>query len=202
MSVVTVIVVTVVIGIVLVHIKRAHSEVDFVHSRIDDRYYLVLNRHDKQRAADLLARLSRRLQRLIAVVRSRFPDDERGRFMERNFDPSSVSEGSQSDGYTSYSVSKGKKLVFCIRTDGVLEDINTIMYVAVHELAHLATTEYGHTPAFWDNFDWLLKEAVRIGLYRPVDYGERPQGYCGINIDSSILYPHPRRPHSRPDVAM
>lgn len=185
----TIFVLLTIAAVFLMHVKHAYVEVDYVVSSVDGRRYLVQNKSDKAEAARLLGRVNRRLQRLVRHMRAKFPEDPDVAFLARNFNPDNVSEGSQEDGYTSYSVSKGERLVLCLRTDSRLERINTIMYVAIHELGHLMTREYGHPPAYWANFDRLLREAVEIGLYRKQDYGANPQSYCGIEIDSSILYP-------------
>ena len=68
-----------------------------------------------------------------------------------------------------------------------LHDINTIMFVAIHELAHLMTKEIGHTPRFWDNMKYLLEKASSVGIYTPVDYGKNPQVYCGMEINSTPM---------------
>ena len=51
---------------------------------------------------------------------------------------------------TSYTINKGEKIVICLRSKFLNEihDINTIMYVVIHELAHVACPEFGHTPLF------------------------------------------------------
>ncbi len=59
--------------------------------------------------------------------------------------------------------------------------------MAIHELAHLATVEVGHTEKFWKNFKWLLQIAEKNGIYNYVDYSSSPQPYCGIVISSNIL---------------
>jgi hypothetical protein len=48
-------------------------------------------------------------------------------------------------------------------------DINTIMYVALHELAHVITPEgeEEHGTEFKKNFSKLLKEASDKGIYNP-----------------------------------
>ena len=45
-----------------------------------------------------------------------------------------------------------KKLAFCLNTTKGHEaiDINTLTFVALHELAHVATVEVGHTENFWE----------------------------------------------------
>ena len=66
-----------------------------------------------------------------------------------------------------------EKLAFCLNTTKKGHeaiDINTLTFVALHELAHVATVEVGHTENFWRNFKFLLHEAEEIGIYNVVDY--------------------------------
>lgn len=63
-------------------------------------------------------------------------------------------------------------------------DMNTLMYVALHELAHVVTNntteEDSHGPAFQANFDKLLKKAQSLGFYNPKI--PIPSTYCGISM--------------------
>ena len=96
--------------------------------------------------------------------------------------------------HTAYSQNKGEKLAFCLDVEkkGIskLIDLNTLTFVAIHELAHIATESVGHTEEFWDNFKFLLKEAININIYKPVDYKKKPQKYCGMNITDNPLFDH------------
>ena len=42
-----------------------------------------------------------------------------------------------------------------------LIDENTLTFVAIHELAHIATKSIGHNDEFWNNFKFLLEEAKK-----------------------------------------
>ena len=66
-------------------------------------------------------------------------------------------------------------------------DINTMMFVAIHELAHLMTKSIGHTPEFWNNMKYLLKKAIDINLYVKQDFSKKPVNYCGTKITNSPL---------------
>ena len=66
-------------------------------------------------------------------------------------------------------------------------DMNTIIFVSIHELAHIMTPETGHTPLFWDNMKYLLEKASSIGIYNPVDYSKDPRMYCGMEINSTPM---------------
>ena len=62
------------------------------------------------------------------------------------------------------------------------------MFVALHELTHLATTDIGHTPQYWQNFKFILENAVAFKIYDPVNYKEKPKKYCGMDITDNPYY--------------
>lgn len=63
-------------------------------------------------------------------------------------------------------------------------DMNTLLYVTLHEIAHVITTEYDeHGPKWQDNFSKLLNRAYRRGIYDPSK--PVPKDYCGINSKKS-----------------
>lgn len=175
--------------IAVFYVKNHYGEVDYVKSTVDGRHYLVRKLRDRQKAADFLARMNQDINTLIKHLMSTYPEDPNIRRLYKNYNPESISEGSSDSGYTSYSVNKGEKIILCLRQKGSNEfvDKNVVMYVTVHELAHLMTEEVGHTESFWDNFRFILTEAVKIGLYKKVDYSKEPAKYCGIRITSSVI---------------
>ena len=81
------------------------------------------------------------------------------------------------------SFTEDKSIIYlCLRDEkGNLYPVNTLMYVALHEIAHLLnTTDYGHTPAFHRQFDKLLCRAAAKGVYDPST--PHADMYCGVNI--------------------
>lgn len=166
------------------------GNVEYIKSTIDGREYLVQSLPDKQGAANLLANIRTNLKRLVGHLERVASTDARTLRLVRNFNPDALSEGTDNTRYTSYSINKGEKIVFCLRArDGTkkLEDINMMMFVAVHELGHICTEEVGHTPKFWENFKWLLEHAVNIGIYTKQDFNSKPQEYCGMMVKSNVL---------------
>jgi hypothetical protein len=110
--------------------------------------------------------------------------------MNERFNADNITESGKNNQYTSYSVNKGEKIVFCIRQkdkDETLVDENTLTFVAIHELAHIMTKSVGHTPEFWSNFKKLLKISVDSNLYTKEDYSNNPKEYCGIKVSDSPL---------------
>ena len=46
----------------------------------------------------------------------------------------------------------------------------------------------GHKKEFWQNFKFLLKNAIQMGIYTPVDYKKSPKKYCGMTITDNPYY--------------
>lgn len=190
MNLIDIIIIVLIVFFTSFYIKEQFVEVGYVMSNIDNKKYLVRNEDDNKEAANLLANINIKLLKLIDILKKDYADDERTKRVIKNYDPSSLSESDENNKYTSYSVNKGEKIVFCLRMrnkDNTLVDENTLTYVAIHELGHLATKEIGHLDVFWNNFKWLLEIATENGIYKYVDYSKTPQPYCGLVITSNIL---------------
>ena len=118
---------------------------------------------------------------------------ERVEYLVSRYDGNNLVENSphNADEYTSYTEGKGRKIAICLREKAPgsrFHDINLIMFVVIHELAHVCNDVFGHGEKFWDAFAWLLGEAVEAGIYKPVNYTLRPTKYCGMNINYSPLF--------------
>ena len=159
-----------------------------VKSSIDNREYTVQERHDSKDAADLIAKIREKLEIIVKHLIKITPDDDyRVAMLKENFRPDKLKEGVDKPGYTSYSINKGEEIILCLRTNNKIVDINTMMFVVLHELAHIATKSIGHTEEFWDNFRWILEEAINIGIYIKQDFKKEAVEYCGMTITSSPL---------------
>ena len=168
------------------------ADLVLVPSTVDQREYLVRDMPDKQQAADLLAGLRQRLMTLNSLLERHYLKDKRVQTLVNRFNPDATSELSAHTNpkYTSYSVGKGKQIIFCLRsrdkTNALISE-QTLTFVAIHELAHVMTISVGHTEEFWENMRFLLANAIEWKLYTPVNYAKKPQPYCGLQITSSPL---------------
>jgi predicted metal-dependent hydrolase len=159
-----------------------------VKSNIDNTEYTVQIKEDAKEAADLIATIKNKLKILLEHLQKTYGgSDERVAMLTANYRPERVSEGVDTPGYTSYSVNKGEQIVLCLRNKDKLMDVNTMMFVVLHEFAHLATESIGHTEEFWTNFKWILEESMNIGIYARQDFKTTNVDYCGIKITSSPL---------------
>jgi len=165
-----------------------------VTSTVDGRTYKVRDMPDKQKAADLLARVRQKIASLYMMMRDQFPNKPQVRQWVQNFspDPSRFTEATPDAEHTSYSVNKGEKIHLCLRqregANESLVDENVMVFVALHEMAHVITPTLGHGPDFWNNFGWLLKQAEAKGIYKYQDFKAQPVSYCGLHITDSPAY--------------
>jgi hypothetical protein len=68
------------------------------------------------------------------------------------------------------------------------ENFNSVMFVVLHEVAHLGVESVDHPMEFWECFKFLLGEASLIGIYTPIDYSLYPTTYCGMEVTNSPLF--------------
>jgi hypothetical protein len=165
-----------------------------VKSSVDGNTYQVRDMPDKQEAADLLARVRQRMQKLYNYLIATYPEKLQVKQLRQNFkpDPSRISESTPDAEHTSYSVNKGESVHLCLRQrQGNNESLvkeNVMTFVALHEMAHMITTTIGHGPDFWNNFGWLLKISEEQGIYTYEDFSAHPVSYCGVKITDSPKY--------------
>jgi hypothetical protein len=185
-----------ILAIILIFCLKIYRESDAYNlkciiSNVDGETYCVRDRTKLELAANLLAEVSQKCKELVLYVGKKYPEDEDVMRLVKNFNPTKISETLPTSEYTAYSENKGEKLAFCLNTTkkgDKLIDINTLMFVALHELSHIMTKTEGHKQIFWQHFKFLLTEAKEINIYTPVDYKKNPEPYCGMKITDNPLY--------------
>ena len=161
-------------------------------SNVNGNTYCVRDRSKLHLAADRLATINNKMNKLVAHMGKKYPEKTNVKRLINGYNPKKIYETLPTSEYTAYSENKGEKLAFCLDTEknsqGRLIDVNTLMYVALHELSHVATESVGHTDEFWENFKFLITEAKEIDVYNPIDYKKEPSRYCGMNITDNPFY--------------
>lgn len=169
---------------------------------------------DKDEAVALMFECNSRMIRLLEHLRAKYyvgaADDECGRACQerakkyadarasiehllRGFNYEAIHENVPSSvGNTAYSLDKGRTIMLCLRDmrpPHNVVDINTLMFVVIHEAAHIANwNEWGHGAHYWSVFKFLLREAAQIGVYKPIDYSRAPVDYCSFRLDHNPLF--------------
>lgn len=86
-------------------------------------------------------------------------------------------------GVAAYTRNKGSELKLCVPEDEMENrDYNTMTFVLVHELAHIASTTNHHNNEFKSNFRKLLNLAIESGIYEYQDFARKPGSFCGTAI--------------------
>ena len=158
----------------------------------DGNKYCVRERAKMEKAADLLAEVTRNCKMLVYYCKHKHPEDKRIQRMVQNFNPKKIMETLPTSELTAYSENKGEKIAFCLnrkkKQNGKLIDLDTLTFVAIHELAHTMTETIGHKAEFWENFKFLLENAKDAKIHNPVDYKNTPHEYCGMTINDNPYY--------------
>lgn len=151
------------------------------------KLYRVNNAPGAAEVAARLALLEARARAFLADAERRAPGDARLANIRERWD-GTLSETPVGSADVAYSVGKGA-ISLCVRgPGGGVEGLNTSMFVLLHELAHVATDQYGHSSDFWDNMRFLLELADASGAYEYQRFeAGPPQAYCGTPLTSSPL---------------
>lgn len=157
----------------------------------DGNRYCVREREKLHSAANLLASVTEKMKQMVKYMKEKHPSDPRTIRLAEGFNPQKISETLPTSELTAYSENKGEKLAFCLnktKYEDNLIDLNTLTFVALHELSHIMTESVGHKQDFWQNFKFLLENAKDAGIYNPVDYKKNPREYCGLKINDNPYY--------------
>jgi len=185
----------VIVGCVYIYFKNdGEFDLKCIISQVDGSKYCVRERSKLQEAADLLASVTNKCTDLKDYLRENHNDEERVQRLVKGFSKTKISETLPTSKFTAYSENKGEKIAFCLnkkkKDNNNLIDEHTLMFVAIHEMAHIMTESIGHKDEFWDNFQYLLEIAEKSDIHKPRDYKKEPQEYCGMTISDNPYYDH------------
>lgn len=89
---------------------------------------------------------------------------------------------------TSYTINKQNIHLCLISKDtSKIHTKNELIFVMIHELAHVGSSSYGHTEEFIEFFVVLLVTAIKLKIYKYIDYTKTPTEYCGITLNETPL---------------
>ena len=186
----------VIVGIVglciYIYLSSDEFQLKCIVSTVDGNKYCVREREKVQDAADMLAKVNTKCKQLVDYTNQKYGEKDNVKRLVNGYKPKKIMETLPTSEYTAFSENKGEKLAFCLNRDKKGEsnmiDEHTLMFVAIHELSHIATKSVGHKQEFWDNFKFLLENAKECGVHSPVDYKNKPAQYCGMDIKDNPYY--------------
>lgn len=109
--------------------------------------------------------------------------------LNKGYDPTKLIENvpSNNNNLTAYNDNKGERIAICLRSLDVnllkpeFHKYNDLIFVLVHEMAHIANVRYDHDQEFWAIFGQMIQDAAECNIYIPVDYNINPIDYCKFN---------------------
>ncbi len=171
-----------------------YSDSKEIVSNFDNKRYVVRKGGKMLDAANKLAEINNLIESLIKSIEKKYPNELFVKKLKENYNHTVLSEAPIDDRLTTYTIDK-KDIYVCLKTRNDKEEIydtNTLIYVLLHELAHLSNYSInnepiiGHGKEFQKIFKILVKEAIEIKIYKYIDYSSYPQEYCGLYISTQI----------------
>jgi len=182
--------------------KYIYDGTEQLTSSIDNKVYRVRKGNDKQVRADILAILNGKFAIIVNNLKndSRYNNETAVKRLINNWDSGvTLKEIGNMESDAAYVINK-KNMSFCLqktKNEVVLEELNLITYVGIHELSHIMSEEIGHGKEFIRNFEFLLNYAKEIDYYDPLLKKNLPlyiqlnklntkDNYCGVNLENSV----------------
>jgi hypothetical protein len=168
--------------------NKLTDRVEPITSDIDGKHYSVRSDvTDKQETADYLATISEKVDNLVKyMVANDLPDKDISDRLESRWGGCKFRETASHEVVAAYTINKGDEMRLCVRdSNNGLENINTSMFVVLHELAHIMSVTYGHNEEFRNNFSYIVHLASSLGYYKPEDFENKPVSYCGTEINTT-----------------
>lgn len=202
------------VSIILIYyiVDKVRRQREFLEITASDgeTYHVLEDYEGKKETAEMFARINVKLLKFLELLKKKYKVNHAGVTPEMlglsakqknlhdivdrivsNYDFESLFETEPTGrNGTSYTVEKGEELHMCARNKDTLKlhTEHEIMFVAIHELAHMGNLTWGHDESFWEIFKFLLYEADLADIHEPINYSEDPMVYCGLLVDYNPLF--------------
>ena len=123
-------------------------------------------------------------EKLLYIIKNKINATYRSDSLKENF-PSVIGKD------VSYNLNKGSDISLCLRNydnPDEFHELNDIMFVAIHEVAHSCNESYGHDKKFWKIFRVLLENAIEIDIFKNINYRKDVVNYCSMHITYNPIF--------------
>jgi len=172
--------------------KTNDFELKCIISDESGKTFCIRKRSLEKEAVELLSKITEKSKTLVEKLKEKYPNKENIKRLVNGFNPDTIKETLPNSKHTAYTENK-KNMYFCLNTkkdnvESELIDEHTLMFVTIHEMAHICTKSIGHKSEFWENFRFLLEEAKIFGIHEPIDYSKEPVEYCSTKINDNPYF--------------
>ena len=172
----------------------------------DGKEYDVADLQNKQKAADYLAEINRRVDVLMYHLQNLVAKNNKIEYEGENMtncikrlirkqqnSPHKFSELYDDTDTVASNTNKGEQLDLCLRDKAdpsSFNEMNTAMRVVLHELAHSADKQYrmheNHGNHFYRLHSYLMDEAGKVNVYSCSQYNRDGPGFCGMLLPDDL----------------
>lgn len=184
--------ISIVLFLIYIYFLKSDFQLKCIISDVNGNTFCVRERTRINDAADLLAKNTEKAKELVTYLQNKYPDKDIIKRLIDGFNPDTIKETLPNSKHTAYTENK-QDMYFCLNVkkdseESELIDEHTLMFVTIHEMAHICTKSIGHKSEFWENFRFLLEEAKLAGIHEPVDYSKTPTEYCSTKINDNPYF--------------
>jgi len=158
------------------------------------KYYVVTRHPNRYEAANILHNLNIFSMKLLDKMYTKYQNNPKAMEFVNNlinkYDPDYLEENDPTFtvGHKTFTLNF-QRISICLRKkNGEFYDMNTLQFVMMHELSHIAALEKNHDDRFWMVFKFILRSAEELVGYVPVQYEQYPFVYCGITVSHNPYF--------------
>ena len=146
--------------------------------------YKVAETPNSDLKANMLYELDSKIKILIKhLYDNKLPNEEISNRLSNKMQKIELREIPINETGAGYTINKGH-IYLCLynKDKNEMNNIDDVMFVLLHEIAHTMSISYGHGKEFKSNFDYIVKLAVKLELWNKKDYSKDNIDICGVNV--------------------
>lgn len=148
------------------------------------KIYKTDNEEINKKKAEMLMQINNIAHKIVDHMNNNnLPTKKVGSKTKQRFKDTIIIEILESEG-AAHTIGK-TRMTICLITNGKFNKMNDCIFVILHELAHVMSDSYGHGEEFKQNFNFIIKLAVKLGLWKDAEYEKNNVNYCGVKVTTS-----------------
>lgn len=153
----------------------------YVKAKNGDKFS-VRESNDSEKKAEILSILDYRIRKIVKCMKdNNIPNEEISNRTYSKMNNIELREIPKNESGAGYTINKSH-IYLCLSKNDKVNNIDDIMFVLLHEVAHIMSLSFGHGDEFRKNFDFIVKLAVKLNLWNKKDYSEENTNICGIEV--------------------
>ena len=175
------------IPVIIYYTYRQKFTITKILKGSDGISYGITSKFGIEKKLNRFVEIRKRINKLVEYCKENdYPDVNRSHRLVERWENANLGETNPLDDTVAFVVDKGREFKVCLtdKETNELESLNSTMFVALHEVSHLMSKEWGHGTEFWENFRIILELSIKLGIYEYRNFQNKPDNFCGTVIYS------------------